>query len=74
MELKLVVDRIEEETAVLLVQPKEQGQILWPVHLLPGNTQEGDILSISLHRDTAATRKALKRSADMIEKLRNKRL
>ena len=41
------VDRFEGKTAVLLVRPDEQHQILVPRELMPG-VKKGDIIEISL--------------------------
>ena len=73
MQLRLVIDRIEDNTAVLLVQPDETDTIHWPTSSLPADISEGDILDISIEVDQDATADALQRSADMIQRLRRKR-
>ena len=70
--MKVTVDRFEGETAVLLVRPDENQQILFPRELLPG-VEEGDILEITATRDIRETEEARQRVSSLIEKLRQKR-
>ena len=70
--MKVTVDRFEGETAVLLVRPEENQQILFPRELLPG-VEDGDILEITVTRDIQETDEARQRVSSLIEKLRQKR-
>jgi hypothetical protein len=69
MIMKVTVDRFEGETAVLLVRPEENRQILFPRELLPG-VEEGDILEITVTRDIRETEETRARVSSLIEKLR----
>ena len=50
MKLTAVVDRIEEQYAVLLVGEADQS-VNWPVALLPQPVREGDFLSVEWLQD-----------------------
>lgn len=54
MKLTAVVDRIEEQYAVLLVGETEQS-VNWPVALLPQPVREGDFLSVEWLLDAEKT-------------------
>jgi hypothetical protein len=69
--MKVTVDRFEGETAVLLVRPEENHQILFPRELLPG-VEEGDILEVTVTRDIQETDETRQRVSSLIEKLRQK--
>ena len=71
--MKVTVDRFEGDTAVLLVRPDENQQILFPRELLPG-VEEGDILEITVTREIQETEEARARVSSLIEKLRQKGL
>lgn len=55
MQIKAIIDRLEDETAILLAGEPERS-INWPKALLPANAREGDILEITLAIDKEATR------------------
>lgn len=52
-ELKVTVDRIEGQYAVLTYG---EGELLWPKDKLPGDVHEGDVLVLSAKRDEDATK------------------
>lgn len=68
MEIKAVVDRFENEMAILLFE-----HLIHPVYLpkklLPDDCQEGDILFFQILRDKSASRKARRRISGLIKKL-----
>lgn len=67
MNIKAVIDRFEGDKAVLLVGEQETG-ITWPRELLP-KSKEGDILSIQITVDTAATEQAKAEADDLFEQI-----
>ena len=72
MKVKVTVDRIEEDTAVLLIRPKEDKKVIWPLSFLPEDTKEGDILDIEINRDEKTKEDSKKRVENLINKLKNK--
>ena len=56
--MKVVIDRIGGMIAVLVIPGEENLRLNVPVALIPAGCQEGDILTLSLERDEAATREA----------------
>ena len=69
---KVTLDRIEEDTAVLLVRDEELLKINIPLFLLPLESREGDILDITITKDTQETENAKERVSALLEKLKNK--
>lgn len=72
--MKVTIDRFEDGYAVLLIRDDERVQIDFPEKYLPEGCKEGDILDISICRDTGSTEEAKKRVSDLIEKLKNKKV
>jgi len=48
--VKVTIDRIEGEYAVLLIRPEEEEKIDWPVSFLPEDVEEGDILDFKIEK------------------------
>lgn len=73
---KIIVDRIENDIAVLLVREKgtkcETIKIDMPLFLLPPETKEGDILNVTITRDTQETEDTRERISALLDKLKNK--
>lgn len=69
---KVTLDRIEEDTAVLLIRDEEKIKINIPLCLLPLESKEGDILDITIVRDLEETAAAKERVSALLEKLQNK--
>lgn len=69
---KVTLDRIEEDTAVLLVRDEETVKIDLPLFLLPAGSREGDILDITIDRDIQGTEDSKERVSSLLEKLKNK--
>ncbi len=67
MNIRAVVDRFEGNKAVLLVGEQETS-VNWPRELLP-KSKEGDILSIQIAVDTAATEQAQAEVDDLFEQI-----
>jgi len=70
--MKAVIDRIENEIAVLLIGEEEKTRVNFPITLLPEECKESDVLNISIERDTAATQQAKERTSSLMEKLKKK--
>ncbi len=68
MRVRAVVDRFEDEKAVLLVGDAEDS-VAWPRTFLPAETREGDILWLALSVDGEATRAAKAEAEDLLRKL-----
>ena len=69
--MKATIDRIEGKIAVLLVGD-ESTKLNLPLSLLPEGCKEGDVLNISIERDSAATDQSKERVTDLMEKLKKK--
>ena len=70
--MKAVIDRIEENLAVLLMGEDGSIKVNTPLILLPDGCREGDVLDISISKDEKATVEAKERSKNLIEKLKRK--
>jgi len=70
--IKVTVDRIEGDKAVLLVRNGEEEEVILPVSLLPAEASEGSILVLRIELDRQETARAEERVKSLIEKLKNK--
>jgi hypothetical protein len=70
MRVRAVLDRFEEDKAVLLVGDAECS-VTWPRTFLPAEASEGDILWLALSIDTEATRAARAEAEEMLRQLLN---
>lgn len=68
MKVKAVVDRFENEVAILLFEHLTHPVYL-PKKLLPDGCQEGDILFFQIIRDKSASKQARRQISDLIKKL-----
>jgi hypothetical protein len=68
--MRVTIDRIEEDVAVLLLDVEPVRRFTLPVALLPPGSCEGDVLTLLLERDEDETRAARARSAGLIARLR----
>ena len=71
--MNVTIDRIEGTVAVLISREDESVRVNVPVSLLPPGCREGDILTIRIEQDRAATEAAQERVADLIEKLKTRK-
>lgn len=69
---KVTLDRIEENTAVLILRDDETIKINIPFFLLPEGTREGEILDITITINKNETEEARERVSALIEKLKKK--
>ena len=71
--MKVTIDRVEGTVAVLISREDESVRGNIPVSLLPPGCREGDILTILIERDRAATKAAQERVSGLIEKLKKRK-
>ena len=71
IEMKATVDRIEGTQAVLVSREDVPVTFNLPATFL-GDAKEGDIVDITVKRDTESTPKAKQRVSSLIEKLKQK--
>ncbi len=64
--MKAVIDRIGETIAVIVIPGEENLRLNIPSALLPAGSGEGDILTLSIERDEAATTEAQARVSRLI--------
>jgi hypothetical protein len=67
------IDHIEEGIAVLVIRNDPGGRIEVPVSLLPPGCREGDVLTLTLKRDPAATAAAKDRISGLVKKMQKHR-
>jgi len=65
-----VLDRTEEDIAVLLVRDEEKIKINIPLFLLPAGSKEGNILDITVTRNTQETEEAKERVSSLLRSLK----
>ena len=71
--MKVTIDRIEGTVAVVISREDESVRVNIPVSLLPPGCREGDILTIRIERDRAASEAAQERVSGLIEKLKKRK-
>ncbi|MDD1712524.1 MAG: DUF3006 domain-containing protein [Methanoregulaceae archaeon] len=71
--MNVSIDHIDEGIAVLVVQDDFRKRIQVPVSLLPPGSREGDVLTLTLESDPAATAAAKERVAGLIKKIKKQR-
>lgn len=69
--VKLSVDRLEQERAVLLARGWEE-EIVFPTFLLPSRVREGDILTFSIEIDRPGSEKAKAEVRNLLKKLQKR--
>ena len=67
--MKAVIERIGNPSAVLVIPEKDCLRLTVPSALLPEGCSEGDIVTLSIERDEAATREAYDRATRLITSL-----
>lgn len=70
--MKVTVDRIENDIAVMLIRSDEKHSLEIPIKYLPDKINEGDILNLSFEKMEKETKEAEKRVGDLLNKLKNK--
>ncbi len=66
--MKAVIDRFEEDKAVIILEPSGQ-QIVWPKEELPPNAKEGDVILITASIPAGETEERRKESREIIDRL-----
>jgi len=66
--LSVHLDRVEEDTAVLIIDGTRE-YILWPVRYLPEEAREGSILRVEAGVDEAATERGKKRVRSLLDRI-----
>ncbi len=69
--MKAVVDRIEEDYAVLLIG-EEEARVDFPKHLLPRGVGEGAWLELNITHDPDAEAAQRQKISSLLDKLKNK--
>lgn len=70
--MKAVIDRIENNIAVLLVG-EEEVSLDVPLNLLPDHVHEGTWLSVEFRIDSATTTEQFRRNKALLERLKHRR-
>jgi len=68
MKIKAVIDRIENEVAILFLEGWDEA-ILLPKKFLPRGSKEGEILSVQIDLDKTASRRGREQTAQLIRRL-----
>lgn len=69
--VQATIDRIDEGVAVLITRNGEPARLTLPARLLPPGSREGDIVSIAITADGAATEAARERVRQKTKRLRD---
>ncbi len=69
--MQATIDRIEKEVAVLVTCGEDPSRLTLPAWFLPPGSREGDIVSIAITPDRAATDAAKDRISRKIDRLRD---
>lgn len=70
--MKVTVDRIENDIAVMLIRPEENDSIEIPLKYLDIKVREGDLLNINFKQLEEEKKEAEKRVGNLLDKLKNK--
>ena len=70
--VQATIDRIEGDTAIIVLDTRNLETITLPTALLPGGCREGDIIKLTLEPDPDATRTGRERIAGTIDRLTRK--
>ena len=69
MRIKVIVDRFENDKAVLIA--KDKNQIIWPKNKLPENTGEGTVLNIDISDNKENTEKNQALAKEILNEILN---
>jgi hypothetical protein len=70
--IRALIDRIESDTAVLLIGENEDESANFPRAFLPEEAKEGDILKIRIKHEPNRTRAAKEQASALIAKLKKR--
>jgi hypothetical protein len=68
MHIQGVIDRLEQDKAVILLG-EEEIQLVWPLSQLPKEARAGHILQIDVTIDEAATKKAEEEASSLLQEI-----
>ncbi|HJQ69220.1 MAG TPA: DUF3006 domain-containing protein [Blastocatellia bacterium] len=71
--VSMVVDRIEDDRAALVLGEDENVKLSLPVKLLPDGVKSGDHLEVTFKIDRGRTEEVAGEVEDLLEKLKRKR-
>jgi hypothetical protein len=71
--LRVVVDRVEGEWAVLVLYDDDNIRFNMPLALLPEGTRGGDHLRVSLEQDLESREREREKAARLLDELRRQR-
>ena len=69
--VRIVIDRIEEDLAVLVLYEDDSVKFNLPLRYLPEGVREGDHLQMSFTGDEASREAEKKRIGDLLSELKN---
>ena len=72
VKIKAVVDRFEDDNAILLVGNDER-QTIFPAASLPEGLSEGDYIRMEISYDAKATKAAMEEATRLLDELRGRR-
>ena len=72
LKIQAVVDRFEDDNAILLIGEDDQ-QAIFPVASLPEGLSEGDYIRMEISYDVKATKAAMEEAARLLDELRGSR-
>ena len=67
--MKAVIDRFEDDQAVLLAGENEDIKVIFPKAFLPAEAEEGDYLAMDISVDREATEAALAEAKELLKEL-----
>jgi len=71
--VRAYLDRIEGKVAVLFLGEREEDEVHLPKKYLPSGAREGDVLSISIQVDRAATEAARRDAERLLDQMAEER-
>jgi hypothetical protein len=71
--IDMIVDRIEDDRAALVLSDDNKVKLNLPVKLLPSGLKSGDHLEVTFKIDRARTEEVATQVEDLLEKLKRKK-
>ena len=71
--VRMIVDRIEDDRAALVLSDDDKVKLNLPVKLLPEGVKSGDHLDVTFKIDRVSTREVASEVEDLLEKLKRKK-
>jgi hypothetical protein len=70
--VRATIDRIENDTAVLILHSGSHKPVVFPSALLPDGCGEGDIVTLTFERDPGETRKERDGIEEQVERIKKR--